>query len=108
MRLMPALAVIVTSVVPACGSSRSEKTPVTPRVADVSRPSASAVALVEARVVFEELRADTPRTTTQGTSFIAPKGWKIAVRGAATLLEPPEAGSRVALVDVDAKDADAA
>jgi hypothetical protein len=44
----------------------------------------------------------------QGTSFVAPKDWKIAVRGAATLLEPPEAGSRMALVDVDAKDADAA
>src|SRR5688572_18091861 len=96
MRLMPALVVIATSVVPACGSSRSEKT-----------PSATA-APVEAGLTFEVLRADTRRTTTEGTSFIAAKDWKIAVRGAATLLEPPEAGSRIALVDVDAKDADAA
>ena len=108
MRLMPALVVIVTSLLPACGSSRSEKMPITPKATDVSRPSASPAAPVEARLTFEVLRADTPRTTTQGTSFIAPKDWKIAVRGAATILEPPEAGSRMALVDVDAKDADAA
>lgn len=108
MRLMPALVVIVTSLVPACGLSRSERMPVTPKATDVSRPSASRAAPVEARLTFEVLRADTPRTTTQGTSFIAPKDWKIAVSGAATLLEPPEAGSRMALVDVDAKDADAA
>ncbi|HKY36756.1 MAG TPA: hypothetical protein VJN18_12490 [Polyangiaceae bacterium] len=108
MRLMPALVAIATSLVPACGSSRSEKVLITPKARDVSRPSASPAAPVEARLTFEALRADTPRTTTRGTSFIAPKGWKIAVRGAATLLEPPEAGSRMTLVDVDAKDADAA
>ena len=108
MRLMPALVVIVTSLVPACGSSRSEKTPVAPKASDVPRPSASTAAPVDARLAFEEVRADTRRTTTQGTSFTAPKDWKIAVRGAATLLEAPEAGSRMALVDVDAKDADAA
>jgi hypothetical protein len=45
----------------------------------------------------ERLAADTPRTTAKETSFIAPKDWKIAVRGAATLLELPEAGSRMAL-----------
>jgi CubicO group peptidase (beta-lactamase class C family) len=62
----------------------------------------------EVPLKFEVLRADTPRTTAQGTSFIAPKDWKIVVRGAATLLEVPEAGSRMAVIDVDAKDADAA
>jgi hypothetical protein len=105
---MPGALVIVTSLVPACSSTRPEEVPVTPTPTPVSRPSASPAAPVEARLTFEVLRADTPRTTARGTSFIAPKDWKIAVRGAATLLEPPEAGSRMALVDVDAKDADAA
>jgi CubicO group peptidase (beta-lactamase class C family) len=108
MRSMPGVVVIVTSLTPACSSTRSEEVPVTPKPTAVSRPSASPAAPVEARLTFEVLRADTPRTTAQGTSFVAPKDWKIAVRGAATLLEPPEAGSRMALVDVDAKDADAA
>jgi CubicO group peptidase (beta-lactamase class C family) len=108
MRLMPGLLAMVTSFVSACGSSRSEKMPVTPKPSDVSRPSGSPAAPVEAALTFEVLRADTPRTTAQGTSFVAPKDWKIAVRGAVTLLELPEAGSRIALVDVDAKDADAA
>jgi len=56
----------------------------------------------------EKLAADTPRTTVEGATFIAPAGWSIAVRGPATILEAPEAGSRIALVDVHAKEADAA
>ena len=38
----------------------------------------------------ERLTADTPRTTVAGNTFIAPAGWSIAVRGPATVLEPPE------------------
>src|SRR5262245_10194034 len=98
------VAVIVTGLVPACSSSRVDKISVTPKPTDVSRPSASPAPGV-ASLTFEVLRADTPRTTARGTSFVAPKDWKIAVRGAATLLEPPEADSRMVLVDVDAKDA---
>ena len=56
----------------------------------------------------ELLAADTPRTTTEGNKFIAPAGWRIVVRGAATILEPPESNSHIALVDVRAADADAA
>ena len=56
----------------------------------------------------ETLSADTPRTTVAGNTFIAPGGWSIEVRGPATILEPPEGGSHIALVDVQAKDADAA
>ncbi len=58
--------------------------------------------------VAEVLSADTPRTTTAGNTFIAPAGWRIEVRGPATILEPPEGRSHIALVDVQAKDADAA
>ncbi|MGO8971073.1 MAG: serine hydrolase domain-containing protein [Myxococcaceae bacterium] len=58
--------------------------------------------------VPERLAADTPTTTVEGATFIAPAGWSLAVRGAATIVEPPEAGSQIALVDVHAKDADSA
>ena len=56
----------------------------------------------------ELLAKDTPRTTVAGNTFIAPAGWTIAVRGSATILTPPEADSRIALVDVKASDADQA
>jgi CubicO group peptidase (beta-lactamase class C family) len=56
----------------------------------------------------EVLAADTPRTTVEGNTFVAPAGWSIAVRGPATILEAPEGGSRIALVDVRAANADAA
>ena len=56
----------------------------------------------------EPLPADTPGTTVLGDSFIAPKGWDVTVRGPATILEAPEGDSRIALVDVKAKDVDAA
>ena len=45
----------------------------------------------------ERLTADTPKTTTAGNAFIAPAGWSVVVRGAATILEAPEGGSRIAL-----------
>jgi CubicO group peptidase (beta-lactamase class C family) len=61
-----------------------------------------------AATAAETLAADTPRTTVAGNKFIAPAGWSIDVRGPATILTPPEGGSHVALVDVQARDADAA
>ena len=56
----------------------------------------------------EVLTADTPRTTVEGNKFIAPAGWRIEVRGRATMLTPPEGDSHIALVDVHAQDADSA
>ena len=56
----------------------------------------------------EVLAADAPRTTVEGNKFIAPAGWRIEVRGRATILSPPEGNSHIALVDVHAKDADSA
>ena len=56
----------------------------------------------------ESLTADTPKTTVAGNPFIAPAGWSVTVRGPATILEAPEGDSRIVLVDVQAKDADAA
>ncbi|MEK8034935.1 serine hydrolase domain-containing protein [Ideonella sp. DXS29W] len=54
------------------------------------------------------LAQDTPSTTVAGNTFIAPAGWRLSVRGPATVLEAPEGGSWLALVDVDAADAKAA
>ena len=50
---------------------------------------------------------DTAQTTSDGHGFIVPAGWSIRRNGAATIVEAPEAGSRIALIDVAAKDADA-
>jgi len=54
------------------------------------------------------LDADTPMTTVTGNPFIAPQDWTVTVRGAATILEAPEGGSRLALIDVEAGDQDGA
>src|SRR5690349_4621573 len=72
---------------------------VTPLLAQPANPSAPAA---------EVLAADTPRTTVEGNKFIAPMGWSVSVRDRATILEAPEGGSRIALVDVKADDADSA
>src|SRR5687767_2133229 len=54
------------------------------------------------------LEADTPSTTVAGNTFIAPAGWSIYVNGPATIVEAPEADSRIVLVDVKAKDSESA
>ncbi|HKF06068.1 MAG TPA: hypothetical protein VKB49_27355, partial [Candidatus Sulfotelmatobacter sp.] len=58
--------------------------------------------------VLKRLTADTPGATVEGNTFIAPAGWTQMVRGPATILQSPEQDSQIALVDVHAKDADAA
>jgi CubicO group peptidase (beta-lactamase class C family) len=78
--------------------------PVTAPAAPVAKKPAPAPATSKA----ERLAADAPRTTVEGATFIAPAGWSISVRGQATLLDAPEAGSRIALIDVHAQSADAA
>src|SRR5262249_17013053 len=55
----------------------------------------------------EQLAADTPRATPDGATFVAPGGWWIETRGNALSLTR-EGDSRIALVDVRGKDADAA
>lgn len=54
------------------------------------------------------LEADTPSTTVAGNTFIAPAHWTISVSGPATILAAPEGDSKLAIVDVQASDADAA
>lgn len=79
-----------------------------PPAAPTPPPPAATTTPTEPAAKTETLTADSDRTTTRGNTFIAPAGWSITVRGPTTILEAPEAGSRIALVDVDAKDADAA
>ena len=56
----------------------------------------------------ERISADTPKTTVNGNTFVAPKDWSLAVKGQATILDAPEGGSWIALVDVSAKSDDEA
>ncbi|HEV3073788.1 MAG TPA: hypothetical protein VHB47_05155, partial [Thermoanaerobaculia bacterium] len=67
-------------------------------------PAAAGSAASGARL----LTADTPLSTVTGNTFVAPAGWSVSVRGPATILEAPEHDSWIALVDVMAKEADAA
>src|SRR5207244_3773762 len=67
-----------------------------------------AVAPVPAQPRVERLAADTPRTTVSGNRFVVPGGWGISVRGAATILEPPEPAAHIALIDVQANSSDEA
>ena len=53
----------------------------------------------------ERIAADTPKTTVAGNTFVAPAGWSLVVKGPATILEAPEGGSFIAIIDVPAKDA---
>ncbi len=50
----------------------------------------------------------TGQRTTSGNRFALPDGWRVRVRGTATVLTTPERDSHIALVDLVAKDADAA
>ena len=63
---------------------------------------------VVAQPAPEKLAADSPRATVRGNTFVAPAGWTLSVRGPATIVEAPEGDSWIALVDVDAADADTA
>jgi CubicO group peptidase (beta-lactamase class C family) len=56
----------------------------------------------------ERLSADTSSTTAAGNKFIAPAGWNRVDTGGLTILEAPEAGSQVVLMDATAPSADSA
>ncbi len=101
MRGAPALLLVLA----ACGQTRPATPPITTSPATPTSPEPPAASPAP---VQERLAADTPRTTVAGNSFIAPTGWNLSVRNVATILEAPEPGSYVALVDVAASDADAA
>ena len=84
--------------------------PVLATVALLALPGnrASSQAASAAHSSPEHLTTDTPKSTLGGTTFVAPADWNYSVRGIATILEPPEPGSHIALVDVRAPSADSA
>lgn len=100
-------ALVALLLVAACSSSKPETSSSTPP-ADGATP-VSPPAELPVGTPAEKLAADGPRTTTAGNTFVAPVGWSLTVRGPATILEAPEGGSWVAIVDLpEPKDADAA
>lgn len=84
---------------PSAATSPASSAAVAPAPTQSDAPQASAP---------ERMATDSPKTTTMGNTFIAPAGWSIVVKGAATIVEAPESGSRITLIDIKAKDADAA
>jgi CubicO group peptidase (beta-lactamase class C family) len=101
---------VCTVLLSACASKASLGAPEPPASAAPAAPAPATAAPPPATSLQPlALGADTPQTTLEGATFIAPAGWSIAVRGPATILAPPEGPeSHIALVDVHAKDADAA
>src|SRR5512139_3465632 len=62
----------------------------------------------EAPAVSGKAEKDTPRATAAGATFTVPAGWTMTTKGSTVILDLPEPDSHVAIVDVKAKDADAA
>lgn len=56
----------------------------------------------------EKVDKDTPSATPGGATFTVPAGWSTTTKDTMVVLEPPEADTHIALVDVQAKDAEAA
>ncbi|RDI98673.1 class A beta-lactamase-related serine hydrolase [Dyella solisilvae] len=71
-------------------------------------PSLAATPPANAASAVVTEKADTPRTTSSGTQFVAPGGWTVRASGPKITLSPPESGSQAVLVDVAATDPDAA
>jgi hypothetical protein len=82
-RLLSSLALTLFVMLPAIGQ------PVTPAIS-------------------EKVEQDSPRATQAGTTFTVPAGWTMTTKGSMVILDPPEPDSHLAIVDVTAKDADAA
>ena len=74
---------------------------------DAVRPSAR-VEEAASPAKPDRLDADSPKATVAGNAFVAPAGWTVTVRGSATVLEVPEGGSYIVIIDVTATDANAA
>lgn len=69
---------------------------------------APAIAAETSPTPAEKLAADTPRATPAGTTFTAPSGWSITTSATMVVLDPPESDSHLAIIDVQAVDADGA
>ena len=68
----------------------------------------SAFGQTAAPAISETMEQDSPRATPAGTTFTVPVGWTMTTTGPMVVLGPPEPDSHVAIVDLQAADADAA
>ena len=91
----------------ACESAQPAS-PAAPKETTAPAPTPPAAAPAAPATPVEHIVTDTPRTTVSGNRFVAPGGWTLSVRGPATILAPPESEAHIALIDVQANDADAA
>src|SRR5262245_44796480 len=66
------------------------------------------VLLVSPAAASEPVANDSPQATPAGTTFTVPAGWTMTTQESMVVLGPPEPDSHVAIVDVKAKDAEAA
>jgi CubicO group peptidase (beta-lactamase class C family) len=107
LRFLPAAVAIA-----ACGSKPPPPAPLPPLSPTADPPpsvGAPAAPAEPARTAKQRLAADTPMTTSDGNTFIAPAEWSVETHGKLTLLESPEGDSWFAIVDVgEATDARAA
>ncbi len=102
---------LVLAALIACSPQKPSQTVPAPPVTGAEpapRPEPPPVAAEPPAPKPEVVAQDTPKATTSGNTFIAPAGWSIVVRGTATILTAPEGDSHVALIDLQAKDADEA
>ncbi len=56
----------------------------------------------------EKLAADSPRTTSRGTTFTAPREWSLSADGPVVVMLAPDGESRIAIVEAAAAEPDAA
>ena len=62
----------------------------------------------ESAVTTRILRTDTALTTTRGNAFVVPGGWSLRESAGLSVLTAPASDSHIAIVDVEATDADSA
>ena len=105
--LLLALIACGSKSAPAPQEPATEPPPATANTTNPTEPPPPVVPSAQPATA-RRLGEDTPSTTVAGNAFIAPAGWSISVKGNATILEAPEGGSFIALVDVKAKDAESA
>ncbi|HEX8113225.1 MAG TPA: serine hydrolase domain-containing protein [Kofleriaceae bacterium] len=106
---------VCAALLVACSSpSRPTAAPVPPSppppspVSTAAPPTASPAPAAGANLEAKVMSGDTPATDSDGNTFIAPDGWKLATSGAMTVLISPEGDSYLALVAVSAASSDAA
>ena len=109
-RSLIACALTLFLVVPALGRPAAPAAPAASAgpAAPAAPVASTASAVPNAPAASEKVEKDAPRATPAGATFTVPAGWAMTTKGSVVVLDPPEPDSHVAIVDVKAKDAEAA